>query len=487
MKKLTNILPQGYYQSIFGDSDIWVSGLELDSRKVQEGNLFAALQGSELDGSQYIADAIAKGAKSVICSKLPEKHFEGVTYIVTDSPSKLMALVAGNFYEKPSEKFDLVGVTGTNGKTTVSTLLYNLFRKLGYKCGLVATTGIIIEDKKLDTQHTTPDAITLNRIMAEMAEADCDFVFMEVSSHAVVQDRIFGLNFKGGVFTNLTHDHLDYHKTFDAYRDAKKHFFDTLDMEAFALTNADDKNGKYMLQNTKAAKVTYALENPSDFKGKILEFDLHGMRLQLDDEEIYTHLSGKFNAYNLLAAYGVAIMMDVPKADLLLHLSALHSAEGRFNTIQLNGITGIVDYAHTPDALENILDAIHEINVQGKRIITVVGCGGNRDKTKRPIMAKIASDLSSQVILTSDNPRNEEPEEILKEMEAGIPYGRRGEVLTITDRRQAIKTACKLAQKGDIILIAGKGHEKYQEIKGVRYDFDDKQVLTEILTETATR
>ncbi|RYD70621.1 MAG: UDP-N-acetylmuramoyl-L-alanyl-D-glutamate--2,6-diaminopimelate ligase, partial [Sphingobacteriales bacterium] len=329
--------------------------------------------------------------------------------------------------------------------------------------------------------------ITLNRIMAEMAEADCDFVFMEVSSHAVVQDRIFGLNFKGGVFTNLTHDHLDYHKTFDAYRDAKKHFFDTLDMEAFALTNADDKNGKYMLQNTKAARVNYALEHPSDFKGKILEFDLHGMRLQLDDEEIYTHLSGKFNAYNLLAAYGVACMMDVPKADLLVHISALHSAEGRFNTLQLNEITGIVDYAHTPDALENVLDAIHEINVQGKRIITVVGCGGNRDKTKRPIMAKIASDLSNQVILTSDNPRNEDPDTILKEMEAGIPYSRKGEVLTITDRRQAIKTACKLAQKGDIILIAGKGHEKYQEIKGVRYDFDDKQVLTEILTETATR
>jgi UDP-N-acetylmuramoyl-L-alanyl-D-glutamate--2,6-diaminopimelate ligase len=348
---------------------------------------------------------------------------------------------------------------------------------------LIATTGILIEEKTIETQHTTPDVITLNHLLSQMADADCDFAFMEVSSHAVVQDRIYGLQFRGGIFTNLTHDHLDYHKTFENYRDAKKGFFDSLDLEAFALTNADDKNGKFMLQNSKALRATYGLQNPADFKGKIIEFDLHGMQLQLEEHEIYTNLTGKFNAYNLLAVYAAARLMDEPEEKLLAAISSLRSVNGRFNFIQSHDITGIVDYAHTPDALQNILESIQEINIQGNRLITVVGCGGNRDKTKRPVMAKIAAELSDKVILTSDNPRDEEPEAIIHEMEAGIPYSRKRSVLSITDRKQAIRTACTLAEKGDIILIAGKGHETYQEIKGVKYPFDDKKVLTETLNE----
>jgi UDP-N-acetylmuramoyl-L-alanyl-D-glutamate--2,6-diaminopimelate ligase len=484
LKKLKNILPGSYISSVEGDTGISITGIELDSRKIKKGNLFIALPGTVVDGHLYIDTAIANGATAIICSTLPQELQKDITYIQSSEPSKLLGLVASAWFNKPSEKFELVGVTGTNGKTTTATLLYQLFRKLKFKCGLIATTGILIEDKKLEATHTTPDVITLNSILAQMAAADCDYVFMEVSSHAVVQDRIFGLNYRGGIFTNLTHDHLDYHITFENYRNAKKLFFDSLDMEAFALTNVDDKNGKFMLQNSKAVRATYGIMNNADFKGKILEFDLHGMQLLIDGEEIYTNLSGKFNAYNLLAVYAAARLLDVSKADLATVISSLTSVEGRFNFIRSHDITGIVDYAHTPDALQNILESIHDINVAGSRIITVVGCGGNRDKAKRPVMAKIAADYSHQVILTSDNPRNEDPETIIHEMESGIPFQKKKSVLSITDRRQAIKTACTIAQKGDIILVAGKGHEKYQEIKGVKYPFDDKEILTDILNET---
>lgn len=484
MKKLANILPKEFLQSIKGETNIDIKGLELDSRKVKSGFLFVAFPGTLVDGHNFIESAIKNGAIAIICVTLPQKLVEGVTYIQSNEPGKLIGLVASAFYGKPSEKLDLIGVTGTNGKTTTATLLYQLYRKLKYKCGLIATTGIWIEDQKLDATHTTPDVITLNALLADMAEADCDFVFMEVSSHALVQDRVFGLNYKGGIFTNLTHDHLDYHLTFENYRDAKKLFFDRLDLEAFALTNIDDKNGKYMVQNSKAVRATYGLMNNADFKAKIIEYDLHGMQLLVDGHEIYTNLTGKFNAYNLLAVYATAKLLDEDEPTLITALSSLKSVEGRFNFVQNHDITGIVDYAHTPDALQNILESVQEINVEGSNIITVVGCGGNRDKTKRPVMARIAADYSTQVILTSDNPRDEDPETIIHEMEAGIPFQKKRSVLSITDRKQAIKTACILAKKGDIILVAGKGHEKYQEIKGVKYPFDDKQILTDLLNET---
>lgn len=484
MKKLKDILPSRFIESISGNTDMIINGLALDSRKVENDFLFAALPGTQADGNKFIPVAIEKGAKAIICQSLPAEISEDVTYILSKEPSKLLALVSAAFYDNPTKKFDLVGVTGTNGKTTTTSLLFQLFRKLGYKCGLVSTTGIWIENKKLDTQHTTPDNITLNQVLAEMADADCDYVFMEVSSHAVVQDRIFGLEYIGGIFTNLTHDHLDYHITFENYRNAKKAFFDSLGLEAFALTNADDKNGNFMLQNTKAIRTTYGLENPADFKGKILEYDIHGMQLMIDGEELFTSLTGKFNAYNLLAVYAAACLLDVPKQKALTAISSLHAPEGRFTCVRSkNNITGIVDYAHTPDALKNVLESIKEINLKAGKIITVVGCGGDRDKAKRPVMAKIAADLSDQVILTSDNPRSEDPDEILKNMEEGLPYQKKKEVLTITDRRQAIKTACRLAHPGDIILVAGKGHEKYQEINGVKHFFDDKQVLIELFNE----
>jgi len=469
---------------VHGDRNIPIAGLTLDSRKVEKGFLFAALPGTQTDGSTFIQSAIEKGASAILCESLPEILAVGITYIESNSVSKALALIAGNFYNNPTEQLELIGVTGTNGKTTTTSLLYQLFQDLGYKCGLISTTGIWIEGTKIEATHTTPDTITLNSLLNDMVEADCRFAFMEVSSHAVVQDRIYGLNFKGGIFTNLTHDHLDYHKTFENYRDAKKGFFDKLDLDAFAITNIDDKNGKFMLQNTKAIRTTYSLENPADFKAKILEYDLHGMQLLMDGDEIFTTLTGKFNAYNLLAVYGAARLMDVPKEEALKSISKLQAVDGRFTCIRSNdNVTGIIDYAHTPDALENILNAVKEINTRNKKIITVVGCGGNRDKTKRPIMAKIAASLSGQLILTSDNPRNEKPEDILNEMEAGLSFQQKKTTLIITDRRQAIKTACTMADAGDIILVAGKGHEKYQEINGERHYFDDKQVLAEYLKE----
>ena len=485
MKKLKDILPPKYVSGVYGDTEIAVRGLALDSRKVEKDFLFAALPGTADDGGKYIASAINNGANCIICNALPQSQQDGIAYIVSEEPAKLLALMASAYYGNPTSKLELVGVTGTNGKTTIATLLYNLFRGLGYKCGLVSTIVIKIEDNIVNTEHTTPDTITLNALFAEMVANDCDFVFMEVSSHAIAQDRVFGLEFRGGIFTNITHDHLDYHKTFENYRNVKKAFFDGLDSEAFAITNIDDKNGNFMLQNTKAVRVTYALKTMANFKGKIIEYDLHGMQMQIDGDEIFTTLTGTFNAYNILAAYTAAIMLDIPKEKILPVLSGLSPVEGRFTQIHgHDDITGIVDYAHTPDALQNILKAIREISIAG-RIITVVGCGGNRDVTKRPEMAKIAAEMSDKLVLTSDNPRNEKPDAILMDMEQGIPLVKRKNTLVIPDRREAIKTACALAQKGDIILVAGKGHEKYQEIAGVKYPFDDKEVLTELLKEQA--
>ncbi len=485
MRKLKDILPEKYVTGVYGDTGIAVRGLALDSRKVEKDFLFAALPGITDDGSKYISPAINNGSNCIITSGLPGAQQPNITYIVSDEPAKLLALIAAAYYGNPTSKMELVGVTGTNGKTTIATLLYNLFRGLGYRCGLVSTIAIKIEDNIIDTQHTTPDTITLNALFAEMVAQDCDFVFMEVSSHAIAQDRVFGLEFRGGIFTNITHDHLDYHKTFENYRNVKKAFFDGLDSEAFAITNIDDRNGNFMLQNTKAVRVTYALKTMANFKGKIIEYDLHGMQMQIDGDEIFTKLTGTFNAYNILAVYTTAIMLDITKEKILPVLSGLNPVEGRFTQIHgHDDITGIVDYAHTPDALQNILKSIKEISIAG-RIITVVGCGGNRDTAKRPEMAKIAAELSDRLILTSDNPRNEKPEDILIEMEQGIPLVKRKNTLIIPDRKEAIKTACALAQKGDIILVAGKGHEKYQEIAGVKYPFDDKEVLTMLLNEQA--
>ena len=486
MKKLKDILPSEFIISVTGDTNISVSGLSLDSRKVENGFVFAAMSGTQTNGSEFIKSAIEKGARIIVAG--PESGsaamHEKITWIESSDVAKTIALMAAKFYNDPTTKLELVGVTGTNGKTTTASLLYQLFTHLGYKCGLIATTGILINEQKIEATHTTPDCITLNALLNDMVMEDCDYAFMEVSSHAVLQNRIYGLNFKGAIFTNLTHDHLDYHKTFENYRDAKKAFFDNLDLEAFALTNSDDRNGKIMLQNTKALRTTYGLESPADFKAKILEFDLYGMQLIMDGDEIFTSLTGKFNAYNLLAVYGAARLLDIPKEKVLEGLTLLHGVEGRFSCIRsTDNITGIVDYAHTPDALENILNSIREINTRNKRIITVVGCGGNRDKAKRPIMAKIAATLSDQLILTSDNPRNEKPEDILNDMEAGLNFQQKKTSLTITDRRQAIKTACMMANEGDIILVAGKGHEKYQEINGVKQFFDDRQVLAEFLKE----
>jgi UDP-N-acetylmuramoyl-L-alanyl-D-glutamate--2,6-diaminopimelate ligase len=481
LKNLTGILPKNINYQVLGPVEQKVNGLTLDSRKVAKGYLFAALAGSETNGALYIKSAIENGATTILCSAAPDEVADGITYVITKKVAHLLGFVADKYFDSPSSKFDLVGITGTNGKTTTATLLYQLFKKLGYKCGLISTAGIRIHDNYLEATHTTPDTVALNQLLSDMAEADCDFVFMEVSSHAVVQDRIAGLRFKGGIFTNLTHDHLDYHKTFENYRDAKKGFFDGLDDDAFALVNTDDRNGRFMLQNTRAMRVTYALQKPADFNARIIEYDVFGMMLEIDGAQVYVHLMGRFNAYNLLAAYGAARLLDIPREQLIRQISALTPAEGRFATIHKGGITAIVDYAHTPDALANVLETINDINIQGRRVITVIGCGGNRDRAKRPIMAKIAANQSHLVILTSDNPRNEDPIAIIHEMETGIPVARRADVLSITDRYQAIRTAITMAGRGDIVLVAGKGHETYQEISGVKHPFNDFAVLNELL------
>ena len=468
--------------SVCGQTDIEITGVNIDSRRIKEGHLFIAQRGTQVDGHKFIPKAIELGAKAVLCEVLPEEKAEGVTYVQVESTEDVAGKVATIFYGDPSRKLKLVGVKGTNGKTTIATLLYNMFRKLGYKCGLLSTVCNYIEDEAVPADHTTPDPIELNYLLSRMVDAGCQYAFMECSSHAIAQKRIGGLDFAGGLFTNLTRDHLDYHKTFENYRNAKKAFFDQLPKTAFAITNADDKNGMVMVQNTKATVKTYSTRTMADFKAKILECHFGGMYLEIDGREVGVQFIGKFNVSNLLAVYGAAVMLGEKPENVLLVMSTLKSVSGRLDPIQSpEGYTAIVDYAHTPDALENVLNAIHEV-LEGKgHVITVCGAGGNRDKGKRPLMAQEAVKQSDKVIITSDNPRFEEPQDIINDMLAGLDDQQMKKVVSIVDRREAIRTACMLAQKGDVILVAGKGHEDYQEIKGVKHHFDDKDVLREAM------
>ncbi len=478
--QLKDILYKAPLLSTSGDTYIEILDITDDSRKVAEGCVFIAVKGLQSDGHQFIEQAIQKGAKSIVCEILPGKLINEITYIQVADSSKTLGILASNFFDNPSQKVKLIGVTGTNGKTTTVTLLFKLFRALGYNVGLISTIQNQINDQIFRSTHTTPDPIALNKLLSEMVKKKCRYVFMEVSSHAVVQERIAGLKFTGGIFTNITHDHLDFHGNFDNYIKAKKSFFDQLPSSAFALTNLDDKRGMVMLQNTKALKKTFSLQTIGDFKGKLLTNTLHGLEMDMDGREVWFKLVGNFNAYNLLTIYATAILLGEDKENVLTHLSALNPAPGRFDqVVSKNKTIGIIDYAHTPDALENVLKTIQELK-ENNRVITVVGCGGNRDAGKRPIMAEIASKYSDTVILTSDNPRNEEPAEILNQMYKGVGVIEKKKVSIIEDRKTAISTAVSLAKQGDIILIAGKGHENYQEIKGVKYPFDDKMILLEL-------
>ena len=484
MKKIKDILANCNLMEIVGEKDVDVVDITFDSRKVSQGTLFFAVKGTQVDGHDYIDNAIEKGASVIVCEKLPRKKADNVTYVKVDNSAYVLGVGASNFFGNPSEKLKLVGVTGTNGKTTIATLLYRLFTEAGYPCGLLSTIENIVNRDVVPSTHTTPDPIELNTLLQQMVEKGCEYAFMEVSSHSVAQDRIAGLHFAGGIFTNLTHDHLDYHKTMANYRNAKKKFFDDLPQSAFALTNLDDKNGAYMLQNTQARKLSYALKHDADFKGVVMESHFDGMLLKVNGTEMYTQLVGGFNASNILAIYGAATALGFNRDELLVEISKLRGANGRFDMVHSEkGIVGIVDYAHTPDALENVLVTINDVRCHKETLITVVGCGGNRDTTKRPEMAAVAVKLSDRVILTSDNPRNEDPDEIIRQMKAGVPQEDQGKVLSITNRREAIRTAVALAKKGDIILLAGKGHENYQEINGVKNHFDDKEVLSEAFRE----
>ncbi|MFA4869438.1 MAG: UDP-N-acetylmuramoyl-L-alanyl-D-glutamate--2,6-diaminopimelate ligase [Pedobacter sp.] len=467
--------------NLIGKTNREVGVLTFDSRQVTSDAVFFAIKGTVSDGHAYINSVLEKGVSVIVCEQVPQETVEGVTYIQVADSSVALGKMAANFYGNPSSNLQLVGITGTNGKTTIATLLFKLFRELGYKVGLISTVDNHINDQIIPATHTTPNPIALNALLQDMVNAGCDYCFMEVSSHAVVQHRIEGLNFAGGVFSNITHDHLDFHKTFDNYIKAKKAFFDGLGSSSFALTNLDDKNGMVMLQNTKAVKKTYALKQMADFKARIVENSFNGLHLDIDHTEVFFKLVGSFNAYNLLAVYGTAMLLDQDQLTVLTTLSNLTGAEGRFDYIVSNGIIGIVDYAHTPDAVQNVLSTIQDIRKGTEQVITIIGCGGDRDKTKRPIMAQVACDWSDKVILTSDNPRTENPQTIVAEMEVGVSPTNRRKTLSIVDRREAIKTACHLAKPGDIILLAGKGHEKYQEINGVRHHFDDKEVLMEQL------
>ena len=470
---------------ITGNADVEITGVNIDSRRIEEGHLFVAMRGTQVDGHRFIPKAIEQGAAAILCEELPETLSDGVTYVKVASTEDAVGPVATVFYGNPSEKLKLVGVTGTNGKTTIATLLYNMFRKLGYKCGLLSTVCNYIEGEAIPADHTTPDPIELNRLLARMVDAGCQFAFMECSSHAIAQKRIGGLKFAAGIYTNLTRDHLDYHKTFENYRDAKKAFFDMLPKGSYAIINADDKNGTVMVQNTKATVKTYSVRQMADFRARIIECHFEGMYLEIDGHEVGVQFIGKFNVSNLLAVYGTARMLGEQPEDILVALSTLKSVSGRLEPIRsADGFTAIVDYAHTPDALENVLNAIHEVLDGRGKVITVCGAGGNRDKGKRPLMAKEAVRQSDRVIITSDNPRFEEPQEIINDMLAGLDQQQMKKVVSIVDRREAIRTACMMAQKGDVILIAGKGHEDYQEIKGVKHHFDDKEVVREIINET---
>jgi UDP-N-acetylmuramoyl-L-alanyl-D-glutamate--2,6-diaminopimelate ligase len=457
-----------------------ISALSFDSREAKEGFMFFAIKGTVVDGHTFISQVITNGCTCIVCEVLPQTMEEGVCYIQVANTQAFMGLCAANFYQHPSKELTLVAITGTNGKTTVATLLFNLFRSLGYSVGLLSTVQNQINEDIIPATHTTPDSIKMNALLRQMVEEGCSHCFMEASSHAIHQNRIKGLHFAGIAFTNITHDHLDYHVTFDAYIKAKKQLFDEVNADAFALTNKDDKNGLVMLQNTRATRYTYGVQQMADFKAKIMESDFNGMLLNIDGEDAWFRLVGNFNAYNLLLVYGVALLLGEDKYEIITHLSKLSSVKGRFDYVRsTNGIIGIIDYAHTPDALKNVLETINEVRNSNETLYTVIGCGGNRDAAKRPIMAEVACNLSSKVILTSDNPRNEDPEQILNEMAAGVPPLHFKKTLRITDRREAIKTAVSMANKGDIILVAGKGHENYQEVKGVKHPFDDKLILQE--------
>ena len=479
--KLNELLKNVEILNILGDTEVEITGVNIDSRKIREGHLFIAIPGTQTDGHKFIPKAIELGAAAILCENIPDNQEPDVTYIAVKSTEDSVGKVATQFYGDPSSKLKLVGVTGTNGKTTIATLLYNMFRKFGHKCGLLSTVCNYIEGEAIPADHTTPDPIELNHLLAQMVEAGCEYAFMECSSHAIAQKRIGGLRFAGGIFTNLTRDHLDYHGTFENYRDAKKAFFDGLDKDAFAITNADDKNGAVMVQNCKAQIKTYSTRTMADFKAKIIECHFEGMYLDINGKEVGVQFIGKFNVSNLLAVYGAAVMLGKKPEDILIVLSTLKSVNGRLEPIHSpEGYTAVVDYAHTPDALENVLSAIHEV-LDGKgKVITVCGAGGNRDKGKRPLMAQEAVKQSDKVIITSDNPRFEEPQDIINDMLAGLDNKQMKKVISIVDRREAIRTACMMAEKGDVILIAGKGHEDYQEIKGVKHHFDDKEVVREI-------
>jgi len=482
VKQLKDILYKVGIEAVHGATDITISKIEFDSRKIELNDVFVAIRGTLSDGHDYIEKALSLGAVAVICEEFPSVIVNGVTYIKVKDANEALAFLAANYYENPSENIRLVGVTGTNGKTTIASLLYQLFKKAGYKVGLLSTVKIMVDEQEFKATHTTPDSLTINKYLDLMVQEGCEFCFMEVSSHGVHQKRTEALRFEGGVFTNLSHDHLDYHNTFAEYRDVKKSFFDNLPKSAFAITNIDDKNGLLMLQNTKAKKLTYALKSYADYKAQILENQLSGLLLKINDNEVWVKLIGSFNAYNLLAIYGVAVELGIEKVEALRLLSELESVSGRFQFIVSDSkITAIVDYAHTPDALENVLKTIEDIRTKNEQLIIVVGCGGDRDKTKRPIMANIASSMSDKAIFTSDNPRTENPETIIEEMEKGVEPQNFKKTVSILDRKQAIKTACQLANPNDIILIAGKGHETYQEINGVRHNFDDLQIVTELL------
>ena len=479
--KLEDILSNIKTCSVTGNLELDITGINIDSRLIDKGHLFIAVKGTQTDGHTYIGKAIEKGASAVVCETLPDTLNPEVTYIqVTDSEG-VVGQLATNFYGDPTSKLDLVGVTGTNGKTTIATLLYNMFRKFGYKVGLISTVCNYIDGEAIPPEHTTPDPITLNQLLGRMADEGCKYAFMEVSSHAIAQRRIGGLKFAGGIFTNITRDHLDYHKTFENYLKAKKAFFDGLPKTAFALTNADDKNGLVMVQNTKAKVATYSLRTLADFKGKVLEDGFEGMLLDINNREVNVQFIGRFNASNLLAVYGAACLLGKQPEEILLILSALRPVSGRFDAVRSpKGYTAIVDYAHTPDALVNVLGAIHEVLRGRGQVITVVGAGGNRDKGKRPLMAQESVKQSDRVIITSDNPRFEEPQDIINDMLAGLTDTDMQKVISIVDRKEAIRTACMMAQRGDVILVAGKGHENYQDIKGVKHHFDDKEILKDI-------
>ncbi len=467
---------------VAGDTDIKISNVAFDSRKVKKGDLFVAVRGITTDGHLYIKQAIERGAAAVVCEEMPAVLKDDITCVKVKDSSKALGHIASNYYDTPSSKLKIIGVTGTNGKTTIASLFHRLVLLTGAKAGLISTVANMIGENKETSRYTTPDALELNKLFNSMVENGCSYCFMEVSSHAISQYRIEGIRFEGGIFTNISHDHLDYHKSFDEYLKAKKKFFDKLDKNAFALTNVDDKNGMVVLQNSEAKKYSYSLKKKADFKGKVIENLISGLQLRIDNRDFWCKLVGEHNAYNLLAIYGAAVLMGFDKEEVLMLLSSLESVEGRFEYfINDNKITAIVDYAHTPDALENVLKAITKIRTRNENLITVVGCGGDRDKDKRPVMANTAAKYSEKVILTSDNPRYEDPEEIIKQMEAGLDPVEKKKTINITDRKQAIKTACTIARPGDIVLVAGKGHEKYQEVKGEKKPFDDKLILKECL------